>query len=328
MRILFVLFLILIVDLWNVSSICPEVIPIVRCVYKKYNYCWYYWSYMNNANKTLTIKIGVHNKFDEIPYDRGQPELFLPGLHHVANPTKIKCYEDITWSLQYTGVLQNASTTQNIPYCTGACCSTDPLNCTNLNESECDNIPSSVWGGLNTDCETYACLTPAPTTTPTTAPTSPLGACCSNDTLNTCTLTTSAACVGVWGGPGTNCSGGEYCGICCGCDAACVDGIINSDDCSESSIFKPNTTCSNETCMGFGACYLFPQHEPTSSPTTNTPTSQPTSSPTPFVIERSVDKRGEAFDCLQDVTLVECQSQANATVDPNYAGDCSTCFCI
>lgn len=349
------------IEITNTQTTCPEVTPIFNCVYKKHNYCDYYFGYWNNVNKTLTIKTGINNHFQPVPLDRGQPELFLPGEHNYVFKLTMKCYEQVTWYLQYTGVTKTAHAWYNEEYlCKGACCSLDPYNCTLENSlKDCLSLSiSNVWGGLNSNCEDYQCPTPpptssptpeptsAPTSSPTSAPTSSptsaptslptssptpvLGACCSNDTLNTCYMTVQESCVGYWHGYGTNCSVGEMCGVCCSCDGICEEGYISGDSCGESSLFTGNTTCGNETCPGFGACNLITIGSPTPAPIpatsvpTSAPTNVPTNSPTP-IVKRDIDKRQVFITCYENLTLDECNAITNATVEAIYVGDCTFC---
>jgi hypothetical protein len=82
-------------------------------------------------------------------------------------------------------------------------------------------------------------------------PQPPKGACCQPD--GSCSVTTQAACTGVWQGAGTTCSPNpcpQPNGACCLSDGVCLPDISESECLAQSGIWQgPGSTCDPNPCL-------------------------------------------------------------------------------
>ena len=61
----------------------PDVTPTLECVEARNNGLYAHFGYRNTENGDVTIDVGLVNRFEPAPENRGQPKTFEPGTHGI-----------------------------------------------------------------------------------------------------------------------------------------------------------------------------------------------------------------------------------------------------
>ena len=97
----------------KVSSLPQSVAPVVECVHDNGDHTYTaYFSYNNNNSVSVYIPLGSKNYVQTILLpDRGQPKVFLVGLHTSVFNASFPGTSSLTWFLHQAGVTASRTST-------------------------------------------------------------------------------------------------------------------------------------------------------------------------------------------------------------------------
>ncbi len=94
-----------------VDTLPQPVTPVLNCVRDNGDKTFTaFFGYNNQNNAGVYITVGIENIFSPSPSYRGQPKVFLPGVHSYVFSVNFNGY-DLTWTLNGTSVTANKKST-------------------------------------------------------------------------------------------------------------------------------------------------------------------------------------------------------------------------